>query len=237
MLPLTYAIRNLFRTPARLLQIVAGSAAVVLLLVTAAALNQGMRRVLSGTGDPRNVILLGAGSEESVERSEVPVNAAEQAGAAIRGLEERLGQTAVSGEVQYQGLVSLPDGGNAQALFRGVTPGALLVHPQVRVLEGRFPGPGEVMVGSAAHHKLRVPPEQLAVGLPLRSGNHEFTIAGTFDAPDTLDGVGDLDGPQRPLVSHPAREPLLRRRPARSAPSPRTSTSSPNNASTSSCRR
>ena len=51
------------------------SALVFGLVLSAAALNHGMRHVLSATGDPQNVILLGAGSEESVERSEVPVNA------------------------------------------------------------------------------------------------------------------------------------------------------------------
>ena len=37
----------------------------------AASMNQAMERTLAQTGDSRNVILLGAGSEESVERSEV----------------------------------------------------------------------------------------------------------------------------------------------------------------------
>ena len=39
MLPITYAIRNLFRDPARLLQTVGGSALVVLLVMAAFALN------------------------------------------------------------------------------------------------------------------------------------------------------------------------------------------------------
>ena len=37
----------------------------------AASMNQAMERTLAQTGRLRNVILLGAGSEESVERSEV----------------------------------------------------------------------------------------------------------------------------------------------------------------------
>ena len=75
MLPFTYAVRNLFRDPARLLQTVGGAALVVFLLMTAAALNQGMNEVLSASGSPKNVILMGKGSEESIERSEVHLKA------------------------------------------------------------------------------------------------------------------------------------------------------------------
>jgi putative ABC transport system permease protein len=75
MLPITYAIRNLFRDPGRLIQTVGGSALVVLLVIAATALTGGMDGVLEATGSERNVILLGAGSEESLERSEVHFDA------------------------------------------------------------------------------------------------------------------------------------------------------------------
>ncbi len=75
MLPITYAIRNLFRDPTRLVQTGGGSALVVVLVIAAAALNHGMNGVLEATGSKHNVILLGAGSEESVERSEVHLDA------------------------------------------------------------------------------------------------------------------------------------------------------------------
>ena len=42
MLPLGYAIRNMLRDPARLLQAVLGSALVVLMVMVAAAINSGM---------------------------------------------------------------------------------------------------------------------------------------------------------------------------------------------------
>ena len=71
MLPLSYAVRNLFRSKARLLQTIGGSALVVLLVMAAVAINDGMKRVLSASGSPNNVILVGAGSEESIQRSEV----------------------------------------------------------------------------------------------------------------------------------------------------------------------
>ena len=87
MLPITYAIRNLFRDPGRLLQTVGGSALVVLLVIAAAALNDGMEELLKASGSSKNVLLVGSGSEESVERSEVRLEA-EAAAAAEDGPQE-----------------------------------------------------------------------------------------------------------------------------------------------------
>ena len=185
MLPITYAIRNLFRDPARLLQTVGGSALVVLLVMAAFALNRGMTEVLSATGSPDNIILLGAGSEESVERSEVKLDA-ESVAQSIRGLQTSLGVPAVSGEIHYQAPLTLPDGKQSQARLRGVTEKALLVHPRVRLLDGRFPNPGEIMVGRLAHLKLGTSAPMLALGKTVKFGNTPFPIAGIFEAPGTV---------------------------------------------------
>ena len=86
MLPITYAIRNLFRDPVRLLQTVGGSALVVLLVIAAASLNHGMEELLQASGSSKNVILVGTGSEESVERSEVRLEAEAAAATAVAGV-------------------------------------------------------------------------------------------------------------------------------------------------------
>lgn len=186
MLPFTYAVRNLFRDPARLLQTVGGAALVVFLLMTAAALNQGMNEVLSASGSPKNVILMGKGSEESIERSEVHLEAEAIAATAIRGLQESLGQPAVSGEITYQAPLRTESGHEEQGLLRGVTEKALLVHPKVKLEEGRFPGPGEVMVGILSHRKLGVSPEELQMGSSVYFEDAEMTISGIFSAPGTV---------------------------------------------------
>ncbi len=186
MLPFTYAVRNLFRDPARLLQTVGGAALVVFLLMTAAALNQGMNEVLSASGSPKNVILMGKGSEESIERSEVHLEAESIAATAIRGRQESLGQPAVSGEITYQAPLVTDSGHKEQGLLRGVTEKALLVHPKVRLEEGRFPGPGEVMVGILAHRKLGVIPEEVGLGNSVFFEDAEMTISGIFSAPGTV---------------------------------------------------
>lgn len=186
MLPFSYAIRHLLRDPARFAQKVAGAALVVFLMLAAGSFNSGMKRVLTATGSPLNVILLGAGSEESVERSEVAVRAEVQATAGIRGIASRLGQPAVSGEVQHMGLVRLPGGIEGRAIFRGITPAALEVHREVRLIEGSYPRSGEVMVGLLAHEALGTDAAALAVGGTIEVEEHAFTIAGRFEAPGTV---------------------------------------------------
>ncbi len=198
MLPFSYAARNLFRSKPRLLQTIGGSALVVLLVMAAVAINQGMKRVLSASGSPHNVILLGAGSEESVQRSEVPERAAGIAAASIPGISENLGVRAVSGEIFYMSYLGLPDGGRAEATFRGVSPAALHVHSEVRVARGEFPRPGQVMVGRLAWRTLGIDEDALQVGSEVSIHGQSMVVSGFFAAPGTVyeseiwTTVGDL---------------------------------------------
>jgi ABC-type antimicrobial peptide transport system permease subunit len=186
MLPFSYAARNLFRSKARLLQTVGGSAMVVLLVMVAVAINQGMERVLSASGSPHNVILLGAGSEESVQRSEVAEQAAGIAAASIPGISETLGVRAVSGEIYYMNYLGLPDGEQAEATFRGVSSAALHVHPEVRLVEGSFPRAGQVMLGRLAWRTLGIDEDALKVGSEVSINGQSMTVSGFFAAPGTV---------------------------------------------------
>jgi putative ABC transport system permease protein len=186
MLPFSYAVRNLLRSKARLLQTVGGSALVVLLVMSAVAINDGMKRVLSASGSPRNVILLGAGSEESIQRSEVSETTAGIAEAAVPGVSEALGVRAVSSEIHYMNFLTVSGSRRAQGLFRGVTPQALRVHPQVRLLEGEFPTSGQLMIGRLAWRKLGVPESALKPGSKVVLDDHEIEISGIFAAPGTV---------------------------------------------------
>lgn len=186
MLPITYAIRNLFRDPSRLLQTVGGSALVVLLVIGATALNHGMEQLLQASGSSKNVILVGTGSEESVERSEVHLDAEAAAATAVPGLAQPLGNTAASGEIVYMAPLRLPEGEEEPSLLRGVTEKALLVHHRVRILEGTFPRPGQVMVGRLLHRGFGVAARELSPGSRLFFGDEEFTVSGVFEATGTV---------------------------------------------------
>lgn len=186
MLPLSYAIRNLFRDRSRLVQTVGGAALVVFLVMTAAAINNGMRAVLSASGSEHNAILLGAGSEESIQRSEVVERAAGIAAASVRGVETRLGRPAVSTEIHYMTWLERPDGVRGQALLRGVEPEVLLVQPGVRITAGRFPQSGEVMAGRLAWRKLGFDEADFQPGKRVSFDGTEMTVSGVFSAPGTV---------------------------------------------------
>ena len=185
-LPFAYAARNLLRDPPRLLQKIGGACVVTFLVFAAGAFNQGMKSVLRTSGSPQNVILLGAGSEESVERSEIDVQVESLAAAGIRGIEVRLGQPSVSGEVHFMGKLTTVAGGERQSLLRGITPAAFEVHREVRILDGDFPSSGEVLVGSLAYHVLGLKEDDIRPGAQIDFEGQSFTISGIFEAPGTV---------------------------------------------------
>jgi putative ABC transport system permease protein len=186
MLPFTYAVRNLFRSKTRLLQTIGGSTVVVLLVMASVAINQGMKRVLSASGSERNVILVGAGSEESIQRSEVSDRTAGIAVTGVPGISESLGVRAVSSEIHYMNFLSLPDGRRSQGMLRGVTLQALRVHPDVRLTAGTFPEAGQVMVGRLAWRKLGWKEDDLNPGGRIILDSQSLKISGTFAAPGTV---------------------------------------------------
>jgi putative ABC transport system permease protein len=190
LLPFEYAARNLGRSPTRLAMSLLGSVLVVVLATAAFAFVRGMDRSLAGSGSSDNVILLGAGSEESIERSEISPSVAGQVKASVYGIRSEAGQAYVSPEVHAALGVAfdVESEPNAQAVFRGVTTSAYLVHPQVRIVEGRTPNTGgdEAIVGQLAATRLGVPDERLALGQTLWVGDRAYEIVGRFAAPNTV---------------------------------------------------
>jgi len=183
-----YGVRNLARHRLRLLLGIGGSALVVLLVLAAAAFVRGMEASLRVAPDNRNVILLSAGSEESVERSEINASAGAEIAASIKGLKERLGVAYVSPEVYFATLVKEEEQTPQAllALLRGVLPEAFLVHSNVRITDGRAPGQNEMLVGRLAAAKMGLPEERLAIGQQLWLDNRLWTISGHFEAPGSV---------------------------------------------------
>ena len=186
MLPFGYAIRNLLRDPARLVQAVLGSGLVVLMVMVAAAINHGMTGVLSASGSSDNIILLGAGSEESVLRSEISDRTAGIAETSLMGLKEVAGIRAVSPEIHQMIFLGIDPADNKQAFVRAVSLRALLVHEEVSVQSGTFLKPGHVMVGRLAWRRLGLPEEALQPGNEIWVEGNRMLIAGTFAAPGTV---------------------------------------------------
>lgn len=186
MLPFSYAVRNLSRDRSRLVQSIAGTALVVFLVMGAHALNLGMTRSLTSTASPRNVLLLGAGSEDSMQRSEVSEQAAGIAETSLSGIQRVLGERAVSPEIVHMAALETTQGKEIRGLVRGVTPRTLLVHPRIVIQEGRFPGPGEMLAGRLAWRRLDLAPEDLQIDSVLEFDGEPLTISGIFASPGTV---------------------------------------------------
>jgi putative ABC transport system permease protein len=191
LLPFTYAVRNLGRSPSRLFLSVAGAAMVVLLILVAGGFVRGMSQALRATGGEHNVILLGAGSEESVERSEIAAATPAVLAASVPGIRARAGVAYVSPEVHVMLPVGVGAGGAAkqrQVMLRGVTPTAALVHESVSLTEGRWPASGadEVMIGRMAGTVLGVAESEVQVGKELMLDGRPWAIVGRFSAPGTV---------------------------------------------------
>ncbi len=188
LLPFDYAVRNLGRSRLRLGLAVFGAALVVFLVTVAAGFVRGMGSSLSAAGTGRNVILLGAGSEESVERSEVDASVPGIAAASVPGIAERLGIPFVSPEIVFATevrLETLPD----EPVFvtlRGVRDAAYLVHSQMRITSGHAPGPDELIVGRLAAARMGIDDALLGEGAVVRLDGRAFTVVGRFEAPGTV---------------------------------------------------
>ena len=186
LLPFEYGVRNLVRSKVRLILTIFACALVVVLVIAAAAFVSGMARSLIITSDRANVILLSAGSEESLERSQMPVSTAGQIEAGVPGIKTAAGVSYVSPEI-YVAILVRPDRESSRelrAVLRGFKPQAFLVHPRVQIVEGRMPLPGknEIMVGGLSAEMMDVSPEQLAVGNSLWFDDRTWTIVGRFRA-------------------------------------------------------
>ncbi len=187
LLPFDYAIRNLGRSPKRLALVAGGSAIVSMLVLAAVGFGRGMERSFAASGLATNALVLGAGSEESVERSEIPPTTASILAASIDGLRIVAGKPAVSPEIH----AALPaattgvsrDGREPPAIFRGFEPEAFLVHPQVRLTAGRWPARGadEIAAAPGALAKL----DGATLGSSITVAGIDFEIVGLFEAPGT----------------------------------------------------
>jgi putative ABC transport system permease protein len=186
MIPLFYAVRNLFRRLDQTILLIIGSVIVILLIMSASAINDAMENTLLNTGNPNNIIILGAGSEESVERSEVKAGVDEIIASSILGIRQIVGKPAVSPEVHFNGLITVKNSSSNQALIRGVKYQALWVHEKARIIEGNYPNTGEAMVGRLAYLKLGCKSTDLKVGNYIEFNKEKVKISGIFDAHGTV---------------------------------------------------
>jgi putative ABC transport system permease protein len=143
----------------------------------------GMQATLDVSGSKNNIILLGAGSVESVERSEVGMDTAGIVAASIDGLRTRAGIEGVSPEIHIQMPIEV-DGEDRLVLIRGVRPEAYLVHDQVRIIKGHSPrnGRNELLIGKLTARTIGYDTPEETIGKTIILDDDEYTITGVLAA-------------------------------------------------------
>ena len=196
LLPFHYAARNIGRSPLRLWLTAGGSAIVVFLVVAAVASMRALDRGVRASGTPGNVMLLGAGSEESVERSEISASTPGVIAASVEGVRKVAGAPFISPELHVplplrrEGTAAPTGSARDLVLIRGVEPAAFMVHPQVRLACGRVPDAGadEAIVGRALAARLGISDTDIVAAA---QGNPAILID---DRPHRVTGIMDAPG-------------------------------------------
>ncbi|MEM9378571.1 MAG: ABC transporter permease [Planctomycetota bacterium] len=192
-LPFDYAARNLGRRRLRTL-LTAGSAALVAaLLVGTTAFVRGMSGTFAGAARDDVALLLSSAAEGDIVRSAVRADLAQLVQADVEGVLVASGEVHMATSMRVEGDDTLRPG-----FVRGVTPRAYAVHDALTVVEGRLPGPGEVLVGSLAAAQMGASNDEIAVGRTLRFEGSSFEIVGRFVAPGTT-LEGEVWTPLAPL--------------------------------------
>jgi ABC-type lipoprotein release transport system permease subunit len=183
LLPWEYGVRNLFRRPTRSALTFAGLCLVVLLVYAVVGFIRGLENSLAASGDPRVIIVHSIGTSDNLENSSVPDGTAALLAASLSAVQRRYDADYSSPELYLGTRVGAGEGeGLSMGLVRGVKPAALLVRRQVQIVEGQWPGPGEVLVGRLANTKLGRSGDAVAIGQTLTFEGRNWRISGRFAA-------------------------------------------------------
>ena len=156
-----------------------GISGVIIVFTAVLSIAEGFRAAMRGTGDPQTVIVLRAGSDTEMTSGMSGETA--RLITEVPGIER--GSDGVHASRELFVIIAVPlkrSGTDANVPLRGLTPAALTVRPQLRIVEGRMftSGTNEIVVGRAASRQF----ENLVVGSSVRSGKTSWNVVGIFDA-------------------------------------------------------
>ena len=156
-----------------------GVAGVVVVFLGVLSIAEGFRAALTNGGDDQSVIVLRAGSDTEMTSGFGGDSA--KLIAEAPGIERSEDGPLASPELFV--IVAVPlkrSGTDANVPLRGVTPIALKVRPELKIVEGRMftPGTSEVVVGRSAHNQFN----GVDIGSSFRTGESTWTVVGIFEA-------------------------------------------------------
>ena len=183
LLPWDYAVRNLMRRPTRTALTLGALATVVLLILVVVGFIRGLESSLATSGDPNTVLVYSVTAESNIENSAIAARTPALLTASLPGIQKRYGVSYVSPELFLGTRVKVTESENSGlGLVRGVTNVAPVVRPRVRLVDGKWPSTGEVIIGRLVASKLGCKADALQVGSEIEFENKQWRISGTFVA-------------------------------------------------------
>ena len=156
-----------------------GICGVVVVFIGVLSIAEGLKKAMADTGDPQTVIVMRAGSDTEMTSG-------------FGGDSARIIMDAPGIMKGKNGPVASPElfvivnhprkstGSDANVPLRGVSPRALEVRPEVKIVEGRMfeEGRNEIIAGRAAARQFA----NLNVGSSVRWGENTWQVVGIFEA-------------------------------------------------------
>jgi len=183
LLPWEYGVRNLFRRPLRSGLTFCALATVLLLVMIVIGFVRGLETSMQASGDPDVILVYSLGMGENLEYSSISASTADLLPASLGVIKQRYGNAYVSAELYLATrIATTASSETTTGLVRGVTPSVLPVRGKVELVEGDWPGPGELIVGRLAATNLGRDIEELAVGRDVIFEGRKWRISGRFVA-------------------------------------------------------
>jgi ABC-type lipoprotein release transport system permease subunit len=182
LLPWEYGVRNLARRPVRTALTLVALATVVMLVFVVVGFIRGLEQSLSVSGDENVVLVYSVNSEENIENSSIAARTPSLVTACVDGTVKRFDVTHVSPELYLGTRVKTSESDGGLGLVRGVSVAAPLARRSVKLIDGIWPGEGEVMVGRLAAAKLGSSDEAMTIGNSVEFEGRSWTISGRFAA-------------------------------------------------------
>jgi len=179
-IPISYNLRSAAaRWPSALISVL-GIAGTVGVFVAMLSMARGFQATLISSGSPTNALVLRAGADAEMV-SAVTLDEVRVIGDAPEVARDADDAPLLSPEVVVIAAFQLSSSGtDANVQVRGVSPAALDVRPNVRVVDGRFftPGLAELVVGRNAAAIYR----GVALGDAVEFGGQTWTVVGITDS-------------------------------------------------------
>ncbi len=206
MIPPGYVVRNMLQHRITSIMTVTGITLVVFVFAGSLMLSNGIRETLVATGHPENVTVIRKASQSEVQ-SIILYDQAQIVRSSPEIAMDSDGRPLFANEVYV--LISLrkiKTGKEANVVARGISDKSMVIHPNVKLMEGRMwqDAGSEIIVGKSVAERY----EGCGVGGKIRFGARDWTVVGIFEAEGTgyesevwCDIIQASDAFRRPIYS------------------------------------